>query len=484
MKQLLIQLWLVLFCISCSYSNDDIVEDIDGNIYEVVQIGDQTWMAENLQTTRFRDGSPIANVSNSFEWKITEGPAWVYYENTIDYDTLYGKLYNWYAVDDERGLCPEGWHVPDQASWNLLESYLGSNQGSKLKTAGTDYWGAENTRATNESGFSALPGGSINSNGEFADDGYWGYWWSSSSLNQSEALSYVLATLWETTIPGAPFSRDKNNGLSIRCIKYSDPTAQYYFQSAEIKGRNGDYQDMIQELNKAIYLDSSNPDFYLARSEAKLYLSDPQGAKEDINRAIEINQELAEAYGVRAYALWQLGEYEKAFNDLDDFIKYSDDELKYQGYRIMAELKLELEDYEKALLEINKSIDLAYRHLDDEIEISELYSYRGEIKGYMGDGKGMYNDFSRALELNSDNHTLYIKRGLISQFIEDHESAVSDFLSAINLRPFQQEVVMAYLEIGVSYYHLNNLQRACSYWDTATRLGVQDARELMTNFCK
>lgn len=469
-------------CESAVFDSDQTVTDIDGNVYETVRIGSQKWMAENLRVTRFQDGTPIANVTNSFEWNNTNSPAWVYYENNSDYDTKYGKLYNWYTVSDDRGICPEGWYVPDKASWNLLDSYLGDNQGSKLKTAGTEYWGAENTRATNETGFSALPGGLISSEGEFDSEGSWGYWWSSSSLSQSNAHSYVLATIWETSLPQWG-SANKNNGFSIRCIKDSDPTAQYYFESAQIKIREKDYNNAIQDLNKAVALDSNDTAFYFARGEAKYALSDFQGVIEDMNKIIELDPNESDAYGYRAFAFWELGEQEKALNELKDFVKYSENVDKYQGHRTMAELLFELDKHEKALVEMNKSIELAYKYVEDENKISELYEYRGNIKAFMEDGKGMLNDWNRSLELNPDNSMLYIMRGHFFQELQDHESAVSDFLSAINLKPFRQEIVMAYLRIGISYYHLNNLQLACFYWDTATQLGNEVAHDLMAQYC-
>ncbi|HCN24393.1 MAG TPA: hypothetical protein DIS65_03375, partial [Candidatus Marinimicrobia bacterium] len=145
----------------------DTVTDIDGNIYEIVQIGDQLWMAENLKVTHYNDGTEIPTGYSDNDWAgLSTGAYAVYGDNESNADT-YGYLYNWYAVDDDRGVCPASWHVPTDGEYTALSDYLGGTSvaGGKLKecTEGScpesEYWYSPNTGATNESGFTGLPGG-------------------------------------------------------------------------------------------------------------------------------------------------------------------------------------------------------------------------------------------------------------------------------------------------------------------------------------
>lgn len=154
------------------------VQDIDGNEYKTITIGTQTWMAENLRVTHYRNGDPIPNVTGAKDsslWGQQTQGAWCSYENTRDVDEIvtYGLLYNWYTCVDERGLCPDGWHVPTDEEWTILVTYLdngdnafdpngtGANGivGGRLKETGTHHWAFPNRFADNSSGFTALPGG-------------------------------------------------------------------------------------------------------------------------------------------------------------------------------------------------------------------------------------------------------------------------------------------------------------------------------------
>jgi len=194
------------------------VTDIDGNVYKTVQIGTQTWLAENLRVNRYRNGDLIPNVTDDNEWSNLDTGAWCNYENNHEYDTKYGKLYNWYAVDDKRGLAPEGWHVPTDDEWSVLTEYLGGYNlaGGKLKEIGNqnwESWETTNECATNESGFCALPcGGRIfGKYGRFYTIGYNAYWWCSNEY-QYRTLYYRDASI----IKGR---EDLKFGFSIRCIK-------------------------------------------------------------------------------------------------------------------------------------------------------------------------------------------------------------------------------------------------------------------------
>jgi uncharacterized protein (TIGR02145 family) len=194
------------------------VTDTVGNIYHAVTIGSQTWMIENLKTTKYNDGSAIPLVTESGAWPKLTTPGYCWYNNdeTINKNP-YGALYNWYAVNTGK-LCPKGWHVPADAEWALLVLDLGvdSTAGGKLKEAGTLHWVSPNTRADNSSGFTALPGGSHYNNDVFYLNGKYGWWWSTtvSSTTQAwhEYLVYNSGAISRT-------AANYNLGFSVRCLK-------------------------------------------------------------------------------------------------------------------------------------------------------------------------------------------------------------------------------------------------------------------------
>ena len=198
------------------------VKDKGSNDYKTVKIGSQEWMAENLNASTFRNGDPIPQAKTEEEWTKAgeEGkPAWCYYENDPANGNIYGKFYNWHAVNDLRGLAPEGWHVPTDEEWTTLtESLNGTREaGGKLKEAGTAHWNSPNEGATNETGFTALPGGSRYYNGKFSGIGEYGGWWCASGYGTSNSawlrgLGYGHSGVFRQI----SFMMD---GLSVRCIR-------------------------------------------------------------------------------------------------------------------------------------------------------------------------------------------------------------------------------------------------------------------------
>jgi len=195
------------------------VTDIDGNNYSVVTIGSQCWMGENLKTSKFRDGSQIPQVTDDQQWKNLLTPAFCWYNNDNANDGTYGKLYNWFVIEDPRGLCPAGWHVASDAEYAVLTKYLGSADdvaGGRLKEAGTQHWEAPNEAASNSSGFTGLPGGMRFQEGQFDHMGKNGLFWSSSRDSESLAnyltLTYNSAASFRTRIY-------KRSGFSCRCVK-------------------------------------------------------------------------------------------------------------------------------------------------------------------------------------------------------------------------------------------------------------------------
>ena len=213
---------------SLSYGS---VTDIDGNTYATIQIGTQVWMAENLRTTRYRNGDPIPNVTDKGKWGGLSSGAWCHYENDPKHEVPYGKLYNWYTVNDPRKVCPAGWHVPTDGEWQQLEAALGmpaselgqknefrgyaQNVRGKMKT--TTLWESPNTGATNSSGFSGLPGGYRYPNGgTFHNLGSNGSWWSASESGTEYAWS---RSLFYNSAGILRYNYSKRDGFCVRCVR-------------------------------------------------------------------------------------------------------------------------------------------------------------------------------------------------------------------------------------------------------------------------
>ena len=196
------------------------VTDMDGNIYQTVTIGSQIWMAENLKTTKFNDGSPIPFVPDSSLWGSLTSPGFCYYYNNPGvYKAAYGAMYNWYAVNSGK-LAPTGWHVPTKDEWTLLTNYLGGDSlaGGKMKLNSPYYWYYSNKGATNSSGFTALPGGYryYMDNSAFFLLGAVGNWWSATQNDNANAFYLSIGTESASSSQG---SDNKANGFRIRCIK-------------------------------------------------------------------------------------------------------------------------------------------------------------------------------------------------------------------------------------------------------------------------
>ncbi len=222
-KSILLLTFLVWSLFSCSKSdnnnnnnsNSDVL-DINGNIYQTVTICNQTWMKSNLNVSKYRNGDEIPQVTDGTQWANLTTGAWCYYQNNTSNGPVYGKLYNWYALNDPRGLAPTGWHIPSFQEWNGLYSCLGDNLGGKMKEGGTLHWLTPNTGATNESGFTGLPNGLRSTNGIFGFLGKHGYWWSTTEYSSSEMVTYDL----NYDNGGiSTYNINKTSGLSVRCVK-------------------------------------------------------------------------------------------------------------------------------------------------------------------------------------------------------------------------------------------------------------------------
>jgi uncharacterized protein (TIGR02145 family) len=183
-----------------------------------IQIGNQLWSKENLDVAFYRNGDPIPQVTDPTAWATLTTGAWCYYNNDPENGAIYGKLYNWYAVNDARGLAPHGWRIPTDADWNTLTITLGGSltAGGKMKTPGTTRWTTPNTGATNESGFAGLPGSYRFIDGSSGVIGEGGYWWSSTQDNTVTAWNRTLTSIGGNIIR---VNGNKRYGFSVRCVR-------------------------------------------------------------------------------------------------------------------------------------------------------------------------------------------------------------------------------------------------------------------------
>ncbi len=194
------------------------VTDVEGNAYTSIILGDKEWMAQNLRTTKYRNGDVIPNKTVASDWTFAGSSslgAWCHYNNTTGYNATYGKLYNWFAITDTRGIAPTGWHIPSMGEWAVLSAYLGgdNSSGGVLKEAGFSNWASPNTGATNAVGFTSLPGGSRSSTGAFSYFGTWGIWGS------TDIGGFNQMALRSSTAQKTENYFNNSDGLSIRCIK-------------------------------------------------------------------------------------------------------------------------------------------------------------------------------------------------------------------------------------------------------------------------
>lgn len=196
------------------------LEDFDGNTYSVVQIGSQIWMSENLETTSYKDGTAIPEVTENSAWSALTTGGYCWHDNNKGINIgIFGALYNWYAVDTGN-LCPTEWHVPSDGDWNILSNYLGGNTvaGGKMKGTGVQFWSPPNTGATNESAFNALPNGVRVAGGDYSIIGFNADWWSSTEKDALTAYPRDLQAdnaALNLELNGSP----KEFGFAVRCVK-------------------------------------------------------------------------------------------------------------------------------------------------------------------------------------------------------------------------------------------------------------------------
>lgn len=197
---------------------EGVVTDIDGNSYRTVRIGNQWWMAENLKTTRYNDGTVIPLVEDNFTWRGLTTGAYCWYDNISEYKNVYGHLYNWYTLNTG-SLCPTGWHTPGYDEWTTFVEFLGGVEGAsgELKETGTTHWLSPNKGATNKTGFTALPGGYRHALGPYQEIGAGGYWWLATETSDGNAWGVNMVFTDDYLYEDMNY--EKIWGFSVRCIK-------------------------------------------------------------------------------------------------------------------------------------------------------------------------------------------------------------------------------------------------------------------------
>ncbi len=214
---------ILMFLFFVSLSCQRVIRDIDDNFYSTVKIGQLEWMAEDLKTTRYSDGSIIINLISDFDWEMASEGAYAWYDNDIKNKSLHGALYNWYAVNDNRGLCPVGWRVATDRDWKTLIEFADGEDtaGGRLKATGTleersGLWRYPNTDAVDEFGFSAIPNGGRLTDGSFGSLGFFAGWWGTSQIGDDFAWTWGIS--YNSGAVRGIYD-DKRNGYSVRCVR-------------------------------------------------------------------------------------------------------------------------------------------------------------------------------------------------------------------------------------------------------------------------
>lgn len=221
---------IILFFAGCKKNGDSVpddgslltgqsaaLSDIDGNTYKTLAVGTQIWMAENLKTTKYNDGTAVPIVTDNTAWEKLSTPAYCWYNNNVANKNTYGALYNYYTLTSGK-LCPTGWHVPNPFEWLVLVQYVGEGlSANRLKEAGTKHWLIPNKSVTNDTGFTALPGGYRGPfDGLFFDLGDNGIWWAAPVIGLNNAYGRRMGG---QTVGCYEVITEKGIGLSVRCLK-------------------------------------------------------------------------------------------------------------------------------------------------------------------------------------------------------------------------------------------------------------------------
>jgi uncharacterized protein (TIGR02145 family) len=401
---------------------DCFIDKRDGQKYRTVTIGDQVWMAENLNY----------KVDNSWS-----------YDNDESKCGKYGRLYTWEAA---MTACPSGWRLPSRDEWNKLVITIGDSSvvGKKLKT--TTGWG-NNGNGTDNYGFSALPGGYRVAGGKFGGIGDYGNWWTASWYDDDNA--YIRSIQYKSDKMGESLFK-MDCGFSIRCIqkgsssgvKKMNNATKYVDRGNEYK-ENGELDKAIAEYSEAIRVDPNYADAYYCRGIVYIAIGSHDEAIADANKVIQLDHNYALAYYIRGLAYGAKGDCDNAIANHTESILLDPANAKVYCYRGLAYgFK---GDYDKAIVDLAESIRL------DPTDAMWRY-YRGLTYGIMGDYDKAIVDFTESIRLDPTNTIAYSSRGGTYEVKGDYENAIADCTKAIQLNPNDANAFasrsMAYGAIG------------------------------------
>ncbi|MFZ4398529.1 MAG: LamG-like jellyroll fold domain-containing protein [Bacteroidales bacterium] len=420
------------------------VYDIDGNGYDTVNIGTQTWLKQNLKTTHYRNGNAIPNVTDNTVWSNLTTGAYCNFDNDSTNSITYGKLYNYFAVSDNRNLCPTGWHVNSENELNTLINYLGGNgiAGGKLKETGFLHWPSPNNGATNESGFTALGGGNRHGNGYFYSINSDGNWW----ISNSNGLNSSLSSCCNNITIG---SRVYQSGVSVRCIK-----------------------DVIQQTNLTypkITLNSAsivagqniiiNGTDFKPNGTAKITIQGPAGFSESINN-ISTNAQGKFSYTYTTISTLPIGNYNIQVTDAVSGLSCQTAPFILSGQSIPNNLQI---TYPTSNLSFktNQSINVEWK---DKLVKGNSYILSGSKRMYKyiieySDNNGPWQNIGNIQGLdNIDKNITLNKSFIIGTVSSNIKVRISDFYNSANVKMSPAFSIAAALATNI---HVNY------NWDTS-----------------
>jgi uncharacterized protein (TIGR02145 family) len=403
----------------------------DGKIYKTVVIGNQTWMAENLNVDRFRNGDVIPEAKSMREWKKAdkEGrPSWCYYKNKTENGIKYGKLYNYHAILDTRGLAPVGMHIPNYKELEILLSSVKDKSGIQLKS--NSGWGSYYSKekrglitintsiisgnGNNNSGFTALPGGFRFLNGKFGDLEFAGLFWFSNFENLKKDNFISLSVYENKHLIGEGLT---GNGLSVRCIQDID----YYLSASELYFR-GEIDSAVSYLNMAAELNPFNARIYALR--AKLYKEKEMldEAISDYNNILSFDLKNESAYFERSICQSKKNNFKEAFQDINRCIELNPNNIEARCH--LAYLQNQMGDMNLALVTLNELINLDPKKI-------EFYIYRINIYEQHQKYYEAIKDLSTIINLDSTNTEFLNRRAFNYLQINKLHEAKNDFIKSI-----------------------------------------------------
>jgi uncharacterized protein (TIGR02145 family) len=507
----------------------------DGNVYKTVKIGKQVWMTENLNVDKFQNGDLIPEAKTDEEWEKAgenKQPAWCYYNNNPDNGDRYGKLYNWYAVNDPRGLAPKGWKVPSDEDWSRLTDFLGGESVAGKKMKFTDFWAdndGQSGHGTNESGFLGLPGGSRRFDGNFDSVvGKSGYWWSSTEYDTyvawRRAMYYNYGNVNRADV-------SKKNGESVRCVKDTDTynnmgnsydtsdndnqaitclqksisidpnDANEYYNMGNSYNKSGNYEKAITYYEKTISINPNHANAYNNMGVSYEKLGNDNHAITCYQKAISINPNHADVYYNMGVSYNNLGNYNQAITCYKKAI--SIDPNYVNAYYSMGNSYRKLGNYNQAITYYQKAISInpndAEAYLNMGVSYEKLGNYNQAITYYqkaisinpnyadvyynMGnsyDEFGNYNQaitcYQKAIAINPNDDKGYYNMGLSYNKLGNHNQAITCYQKAIAINPNFAE---AYFNMAISYAKLDNHNQATTCFQKAARLGDKNAQNAL-----